>query len=532
MTFTPCCTALASIAAPLAGVERVDDQHGRAVRDRGLGLRLHRLGAALRVLDAGTGRDERPAASNACVRYGASKLTYRADDWVSGRRTATLPLPALATLLSWAMAVKATVNWSAVSLGALAAGADAPAVETPAVASASAANATVVLLRTRFVIMWPPWARMPADSQDAPSKPFPNLPDKRGNHGRVGKFSLREGRTIRTSGHLRLGHLHGRTRSGRVPRSGLRVARRSPNLRPCPPTPALAVAERALLDERRPAHPGRGRRRRRAPPRHPPRPRRARPPCPPRRTAAPRSSSRASSTPSPAPAPRTAPSARSRPATTPTSTSTRSSTSTTCSAPPAPRANAGATQFCIVVAVRGPEERLLTKVIDAVHAVHDETGLEVACSLGLLTAEQAERLADAGRPPLQPQPRDQPRGLPADLHHPHLRRPRRHRPARDRRGHGAVLRRHPRDGRDARAAHRLRVRARRARPVRGAHQPPRPAPGHPPRRPASSCRRARRCRPSRSSGSCCRPRGSAWPADARRCSASCRRWACSPGRTR
>ncbi len=57
---------------------------------------------------------------------------------------------------------------------------------------------------------------------------------------------------------------------------------------------------------------------------------------------------------------------------------------------------AGATQFCIVVAVRGPKERLLRKVIDAVHVVHDETGLEVACSLGLLNAEQAARLADAG----------------------------------------------------------------------------------------------------------------------------------------
>src|SRR5436190_300960 len=57
---------------------------------------------------------------------------------------------------------------------------------------------------------------------------------------------------------------------------------------------------------------------------------------------------------------------------------------------------AGATQFCIVVAVRGPEERLLRKVVDAVDAVHRETGLEVACSLGLLTHEQAERLATAG----------------------------------------------------------------------------------------------------------------------------------------
>src|SRR5712692_2121289 len=57
---------------------------------------------------------------------------------------------------------------------------------------------------------------------------------------------------------------------------------------------------------------------------------------------------------------------------------------------------AGATQFCIVVAVRGPEERLLRKVLDAVEAVQREVGLEVACSLGLLTAEQAERLAAAG----------------------------------------------------------------------------------------------------------------------------------------
>jgi biotin synthase len=57
---------------------------------------------------------------------------------------------------------------------------------------------------------------------------------------------------------------------------------------------------------------------------------------------------------------------------------------------------AGATQFCIVVAVRGPSERLLDKVIDAVDLVHRETGLEVACSLGLLEPAQAQRLAAAG----------------------------------------------------------------------------------------------------------------------------------------
>ncbi|MFN8103691.1 MAG: biotin synthase BioB [Acidimicrobiia bacterium] len=57
---------------------------------------------------------------------------------------------------------------------------------------------------------------------------------------------------------------------------------------------------------------------------------------------------------------------------------------------------AGATQFCIVVAVRGPSERLLDKVIESVERVRSEVGLDVACSLGLLDAAQAERLAAAG----------------------------------------------------------------------------------------------------------------------------------------
>jgi biotin synthase len=59
-------------------------------------------------------------------------------------------------------------------------------------------------------------------------------------------------------------------------------------------------------------------------------------------------------------------------------------------------AAAGATQFCIVVAVRGPTERLLNRVVEATEAVRTETGLEVAVSLGLLEPGQAERLAAAG----------------------------------------------------------------------------------------------------------------------------------------
>ncbi len=57
---------------------------------------------------------------------------------------------------------------------------------------------------------------------------------------------------------------------------------------------------------------------------------------------------------------------------------------------------AGATQFCIVVAVRGPDERLLSRVIEATEVVRNETGLEVAASLGILKPGQAERLAEAG----------------------------------------------------------------------------------------------------------------------------------------
>src|ERR1700742_429818 len=47
-----------------------------------------------------------PAWVNACFRYGASNSTYRVEDVVSGRITATEPLPALATDLSCAIAEK------------------------------------------------------------------------------------------------------------------------------------------------------------------------------------------------------------------------------------------------------------------------------------------------------------------------------------------------------------------------------------------------------------------------------------------
>ena len=59
-------------------------------------------------------------------------------------------------------------------------------------------------------------------------------------------------------------------------------------------------------------------------------------------------------------------------------------------------AKIGASEFCIVAAVRGPDDRLIERVLEATKIVMDETGLQVAASLGILTREQAYRLADGG----------------------------------------------------------------------------------------------------------------------------------------
>jgi biotin synthase len=59
-------------------------------------------------------------------------------------------------------------------------------------------------------------------------------------------------------------------------------------------------------------------------------------------------------------------------------------------------ARLGASEFCIVVALRGPDERTLARVIEAVPLIRERTGLQVAASLGILASEQARRLADAG----------------------------------------------------------------------------------------------------------------------------------------
>jgi biotin synthase len=56
----------------------------------------------------------------------------------------------------------------------------------------------------------------------------------------------------------------------------------------------------------------------------------------------------------------------------------------------------GATEFCIVAAVRGPDARLMAQVREGVRAITDAVEINVACSLGILTREQGEELRDLG----------------------------------------------------------------------------------------------------------------------------------------
>jgi biotin synthase len=59
-------------------------------------------------------------------------------------------------------------------------------------------------------------------------------------------------------------------------------------------------------------------------------------------------------------------------------------------------AKTGATEFCIVAAVRGPDERLLAQVAAGIEAIRNEVDIQIACSLGMLTADQVERLSAMG----------------------------------------------------------------------------------------------------------------------------------------
>jgi biotin synthase len=59
-------------------------------------------------------------------------------------------------------------------------------------------------------------------------------------------------------------------------------------------------------------------------------------------------------------------------------------------------AKTGATEFCIVAAVRGPDEKLMSQVAAGIAAIKDEVDINIACSLGMLTPEQVDALSAMG----------------------------------------------------------------------------------------------------------------------------------------
>ena len=59
-------------------------------------------------------------------------------------------------------------------------------------------------------------------------------------------------------------------------------------------------------------------------------------------------------------------------------------------------AKTGASEFCIVAAVRGPDQRLMDQVRAGIQAIQAEVDINIACSLGMLTQEQVDELKAMG----------------------------------------------------------------------------------------------------------------------------------------
>jgi biotin synthase len=59
-------------------------------------------------------------------------------------------------------------------------------------------------------------------------------------------------------------------------------------------------------------------------------------------------------------------------------------------------AASGATEFCIVAAVRGPDERLMSQVREGIKAINDAIDINIALSLGMLTQDLVDEMASLG----------------------------------------------------------------------------------------------------------------------------------------
>jgi biotin synthase len=56
----------------------------------------------------------------------------------------------------------------------------------------------------------------------------------------------------------------------------------------------------------------------------------------------------------------------------------------------------GATEFCIVAAVRGPDRRLMDQMREGVKAIRAEVDIQIAASLGMLSQDQVNELVEMG----------------------------------------------------------------------------------------------------------------------------------------
>src|SRR6185312_12123312 len=56
----------------------------------------------------------------------------------------------------------------------------------------------------------------------------------------------------------------------------------------------------------------------------------------------------------------------------------------------------GATEFCIVAAVRGPDQKLMAQMREGVEAIRAAVDINVAASLGMLDQAQVDELAEMG----------------------------------------------------------------------------------------------------------------------------------------
>nr|MCW2728575.1 Biotin synthase [Aeromicrobium sp.] len=59
-------------------------------------------------------------------------------------------------------------------------------------------------------------------------------------------------------------------------------------------------------------------------------------------------------------------------------------------------AKTGASEFCIVAAVRGPDQRLMDQVRAGIEAIHAEVDINIACSRGMLTQAQVDEFVQMG----------------------------------------------------------------------------------------------------------------------------------------